>query len=49
MTPDTQERLNRAADAQFAHARLESGALDVEEDGSTFRTGDAPLRLLQGA
>jgi len=31
------------------HAGLESGALDVEEDGSTFRTGDAPLSLLQGA
>ena len=48
-TPGTQKKLNRAADAQLAHTSLESGALDVEEDGSTFGTGDAPLRLLQGA
>ena len=45
----TQKKLNRAADAQLAHTSLESGALDVEEDGGTFGPGDAPLRLLQGA
>jgi hypothetical protein len=41
--------LDRAADAEFAHACLESGALDLEEDGSTFGAGDAPLGLLEGA
>ena len=37
--------LNRAADAELAHAGLESGALDVEEGGGAFGAGDAPLRL----
>ena len=41
-------RLDRAADAEFAHAGLEGGALDVEEDGGALGAGDAPLRLLQG-
>jgi hypothetical protein len=41
--------LDRAADAELAHAGLESGALDVEEDGGTFGAGDAPLGLFQGA
>jgi hypothetical protein len=41
--------LNRAADAQFAHARLERGALHAKNGGSTFRAGDAPLRLPEGA
>ena len=40
--------LDGAADAQLAHASLESGALDVEEDGGAFGAGDAPLCLLQG-
>ena len=48
-TPGHSRELNRAADAQFAHTSLESGALDVEEDGSTFGAGDAPLCLLEGA
>jgi len=41
--------LNRAADAQLAHARLQSGALHGEEDRGTLGTGDAPLCLLQSA
>ena len=45
----TRERLDRTADAQFAHASLESGALDVEEDGGPFGTSDAPLCLLESA
>ena len=45
----TRERLNRTADTQLAHASLESGALDVEENGCTFGAGDAPLCLLEGA
>ncbi len=41
--------LNRAADAQFAQACLERGALHAENGGGTFRASDAPLRLLEGA
>jgi len=42
-----QAALDRAADAELAHARLERGALHAQEDGSAFGAGDAPLRLLQ--
>ena len=49
VTLGTRTRLNRAADAEIAHARLESGALYVEEDGGAFGASDAPLRLFQGA
>ena len=45
----TWARLNRAADAELAHAGLERGALHVEEDGGALGAGNAPLRLLQGA
>ena len=41
--------LNRPPDAQLAHARLQRGALHAQEDGGALGTGDAPLRLLQGA
>ena len=41
--------LNGAADAELAHAGLEGGALDVEEDGGAFGTGDPPLCLLKRA
>ena len=41
--------LDRAADTELAHAGLESGALDVEENGGAFGAGDAPLGLLEGA
>ena len=41
--------LNRATDAEFAHARLERGALHAENGRGTLRAGDAPLRLLEGA
>jgi hypothetical protein len=42
-------KLDRAANAELAHAGLESGALDVEEDGGAFGAGDAPLGLLERA
>ncbi len=41
--------LNRAADTQFAHARLQRGAFHAENGGGAFRAGDAPLRLPEGA
>ena len=41
--------LHRAADAEFAHAGLERGALHAEEGGGAFGTGDAPFGLAQGA
>jgi len=41
--------LDRAADAELAHAGLESGAFDVEKNGGAFGAGDAPLSLLEGA
>ena len=41
--------LDRAADAELAHARLQRGALHSQKDGGALGAGDAPLRLLQGA
>ncbi len=41
--------LDRAADAELAHAGLESGAFDVEKNGGAFGAGDAPLGLFKGA
>src|SRR5712691_3100235 len=41
--------LNWAADAEFAHARLERGALHAKERGGAAGSGDAPLSLPQGA
>ena len=41
--------LDRATDAELAHAGLESGALHAEKDGGALGAGDAPLCLLQGA
>ena len=38
--------LNRAADAELTHARLERGALDAKKHGCALGAGDAPLRLL---
>lgn len=46
---DDARELDRAANSELAHAGLESGALDVEQDGGALGAGDAPLRLLQGA
>ena len=48
-TQGTRVRLNRAADAELAHASLERGALHAKEAGGSLGSGDAPLRLLQGA
>src|SRR5438093_423818 len=48
-TPFLSKRSNRAADTQLAHASLERGALHAQDDGGAFGSGDAPLRLLQGA
>ena len=41
--------LDRAADAQLAHARLQRSALHAQEDGGAPRAADAPLCLFQGA
>ena len=41
-------RLNRAADAELAHAGLQGGALHAEKNGGAFGAGDAPLGLAQG-
>jgi len=41
-----QQELDRAADAELAHASLERGALHAEEDGGALGASDAPLRLL---
>ena len=41
--------LNRAADAELAHASLQSGALHAEDVRGASGSGDAPLCLLQGA
>ncbi len=41
--------LDGAADAEFAHAGLERGALHAQQRGGAFGAGNAPLRLLQGA
>jgi hypothetical protein len=38
-----------AADAEFAHAGLQGGALHAEEIGGAAGAGDAPLGLAQGA
>jgi len=43
------KKLNGAADAEFAHARLECGALHAEEDSGAFGPGDAPLGLAKRA
>src|SRR5215470_13769030 len=40
-------RLNRATDAQFAHARLQGGPLHAEHFRRPARSGHAPLRLTQ--
>jgi len=45
----TQVGLDRAADAQLAHARLQRSALHAQEDGGAPRAADAPLCLFQGA
>ncbi len=42
-------RLNRAADAELAHAGLQGGALHTEKNGGAFGAGNAPLGVLQGA
>jgi hypothetical protein len=39
---------NGAADAQLAHARLQSSAFHSEQGSGAFRAGDAPFRLPQG-
>ena len=39
--------LDRAADAEFAHAGLERGALHAEQRGGAFGAGDAPLGVLE--
>src|SRR5437667_9619998 len=44
----SRRRLNWAADAEFAHARLERGALHPKERGGAAGSGDAPLSLPQG-
>ena len=41
--------LDGAADAEFAHAGLERGALHAQQRGGAFGAGNAPLRLLEGA
>jgi hypothetical protein len=41
--------LDRAADAEFAHARLERGAFHPEKGGCAVRAGDAPFGLAEGA
>src|ERR1700688_2329505 len=41
--------LDRAADAEFAHARLERRALHAQDAGSAFGTSDAPLGLAESA
>ena len=41
--------LDRAADAEFAHARLERRALHAKNNGSAFGTSDAPLGLAESA
>ena len=46
---DTARELDWPADAELAHARLKSGAFDVEEDGGAFGASDSPLGLFQGA
>ncbi len=38
-----------AADAEFANASLECGALHAKKGGGAFGTGDAPFGLAQGA
>ena len=40
-------RLHWPADAEFAHASLERGALHTEQSGGSLGAGDAPLRLLE--
>jgi len=40
--------LDRAADAELAHAGLKSGALHAQDASRALGAGDAPLRLLQG-
>jgi hypothetical protein len=37
--------LDRAPDAEFAHARLERRAFHAEDNGRAFGTGDAPFGL----
>ena len=41
--------LDRAADAELAHAGLQGGALHAEKIGGAARAGDAPLGLAEGA
>jgi len=41
-----QRESDRAADAELAHASLQSRALHAEEDGSALGAGDSPLGLL---
>ena len=41
--------LDRAADAELAHARLERSALHTKENGSAFGASDAPLGLAERA
>ena len=40
-------RLHWPADAEFAHASLERGALHTKQSGGSLGAGDAPLRLLE--
>jgi hypothetical protein len=44
---DPRSRLDRALDAELAHAGLESGALDAENGSGTAGAGDAPLGLFE--
>lgn len=41
--------LDRAADAEFAHARLERSALHAEHNGCAFGSSDAPFGLPERA